>query len=98
MPWAQREWSLDQVLAGQVINNMRENVSLTVSPVVGRVHYPHHPLTQTDPAGEVVEHRIVFSQLVHLQRRMDLSVLRDSAIFGTWNWTSWYTVVSKSGK
>jgi hypothetical protein len=101
LSWAQREWSLDQVLAGQVINNMRPTVRLTVSPVMGRVHYPHHPLTQTNPAGDVVEsheHKIVFSQLVHLQRRIDLSVLRDSAIFRNWNWTSWYTVISTYGK
>jgi hypothetical protein len=101
MSWARREWSLDQVLAGQVINNMRKNVRLTVSPVMGRVHYPHHPLTQTNPAGEVVEsheHRIVFSQLLHLQRRIDLSNLHNSAIFRKWNWTSWVTAISKSGK
>lgn len=101
MPWAQREWSLDQVLAGQVINRMSKEVRLTVSPVVGRVHYPHHDLTQTNPAGDVVEsheHRIVFSQLLHLQRRIDLSVLRESPVFQNWNWTLWVTEILNTGQ
>jgi hypothetical protein len=96
MPWAKREWSLDQVLAGQIIKkakNMFKDVRLTVSPSVGRVHRPHHPLTRN--VVESHEHKIRFSQLVHLQRRIDLSVLRDSAVFRNWNWTSWFTVVNE---
>ena len=97
--WARREWHLDQELAGTVINHMRKDIILTISPVVGRVHFPDHPLTRTSPAGDVVEsheHKIVFSQLANLQHRIDLSVLRNSEVFQNWSWTSWYRRVQQS--
>jgi len=86
MAWAQKPWSLDQILAGQIINNMK-GIELTVAPVVGRVIYPHHALIQG--VVESHEHKITMSQLSKLQKRIDLSNLRLSETFRYWNWTRW---------
>jgi len=94
--FAGREWSLDQVIAGEVINKMDKMIVLTVSPVVGRVHYPHHPLTED--VVESHEHQIKKSQLSKLQERIDFSALRTMAPFRNWTYTKWYQKVVNSEK
>lgn len=92
MAWAQKPWSLDQILAGQIINNMK-GIKLTVSPSVGRVHFPHHALIEG--VVESHEHKITVSQLPNLQKRIDLSNLRLSEPFQNWNWTRWVEQINR---
>jgi len=92
MAWAQKPWSLDQILAGQIINNMK-GIRLTVSPSVGRVHFPHHALIEG--VVESHEHKITVSQLPNLQKRIDLSNLRLSEPFQNWNWTRWVEQINR---
>jgi len=92
MPWATQEWSVDQVLAGEIIDNMQKSIRLTISPVLGRVHHPHEPLTRG--VVESHEHRIVMSQMPGLQKRIDLSNLHETAAFRNWNWTHWLDTIT----
>jgi len=93
MPWARQEWSVDQVLAGEIINNMQNSISLTISPVLGRVNYPHESLTRD--VVESHEHKIVMSQMSNLQKRIDLSNLRQTSTFRNWNWTHWLQTITR---
>lgn len=95
--WTEKKWFLDQILAGEVINNRPSNIELTMSPVAPRVHYPHDALSKTNPAGTVVEsheHKITFHQLKDLQKRIDFSILNQNKLFQMWTFTQWLSAVS----
>ena len=87
IPWAQREWSIDQDLAGQIINSMDKHIMLTTTPFIGRVHYPQDPLIRD--VVESHEHKISVPQLLDLQKRIDSSTLRHNFLFQNWSWTAW---------
>ena len=93
--WEERHkgWSLDQILAGQIIGNITTlDIPLTLAPLLDRVHFANDPLTRD--VVESHEYRIQLSQLLNLQQRINTSVLRDNPIFQHWSWTAWFNKVA----
>jgi hypothetical protein len=81
------KWFLDQVLAGQVLNNMNSLVPLTVSPMFNRVDLIHSPLITN--VVESHEHQIQSHELWKLQQRIDMSTLRTMIPFQNWSYIHW---------
>jgi hypothetical protein len=81
------EWFTDQMVAGEVLNNINSSIPLTVSPNFNRVNLIHTPLTAN--VVESHEHQIQSHELWKLQERIDMSVLRNMIPFQNWSYIHW---------
>jgi hypothetical protein len=81
------EWFTDQIIAGEVLNNINSSIPLTVSPNFNRVNVIHTPLTAN--VVESHEHQIQSHELWKLQERIDMSTLRNMIPFQNWSYIHW---------
>jgi len=84
IPWAEWQWSLDQVLAGYVLLSLNNSVNILTVPMQHRIDFIHNPLQYN--VVESHEHKILLQELPLLQRRIDTSSLKTKSVFEQWNY------------
>jgi len=86
IPWAEWQWSLDQVLAGNVISSLNNSVNILTAPMQHRIDFIHNSL-QNDVV-ESHEHKILLEELPLLQKRLDTSSLKTKNVFEQWDYNT----------